>query len=147
MLFSWLIEPLASRTYQAYDYGLSSPSFFLLRLGIVMTLCTGMFFYEKRRSVLPKSLVTLIGRESLIVYSLHLLLIYGNLAKFNFAKKVNHTFGFGEGTIATLILVGMMILLALFWDWVRKQNPLLKQRIQWAVAIGLALVFFFGPGE
>jgi heme A synthase len=45
------------------------------------------------------------------------------------------------------VLIGLMILLALFWDWVRKRDPKLKQRIQWGAAIGLVLVFFFGPGE
>lgn len=84
MLFSALIEPLAARTYPSYDYGLSSPSFFLLRLGIVLLLAVGMFFYERWRTVSPKSLVTLVGRESLILYSIHLLLIYGNFASFNF---------------------------------------------------------------
>ncbi len=147
MLLSVLIEPSASRMYPVYDYGLSSPSFFLLRFGIVMLLCAGMFFFEKRFSVSPKSIVTLVGRESLIVYSLHLLLIYGNFASFNFSKRVNHTFGFFEASIATIVLVGLMVLLALLWDRIRKEDPKVKRGIQWAVAIGLVLVFFFGPGE
>ncbi|MBI5473531.1 MAG: DUF1624 domain-containing protein [Ignavibacteriae bacterium] len=147
MLFSALIEPTASRLYPTYHYGLSSPSFFLLRFGIVMLLCGGMFFFEKRFSVSPKSIVTLIGRESLIVYSLHLLLIYGNFASFNFQKRVAHSFGYLEASIATVVLIGLMILVAKFWDHMRKRNPKVKQRIQWAVALGLVLVFFFGPGE
>lgn len=147
MLFSALIEPLAARTYPSYDYGLSSPSFFLLRLGIVLLLAVGMFFYERWRTVSPKSLVTLVGRESLIVYSIHLLLIYGNFASFNFEREVNHSFGYGEVLTATIVLLGVMVALAWWWDRLRNQNQPLKRRIEIGVAIGLALVFFFGPGE
>ena len=147
MLFSWLIEPVAAKTYPSYDYGLSSPSFFILRLGIVMLLCAGMFFYERWKSVSPKSVVTLVGRESLIVYSVHLLLIYGNFAAFNFGRTVNHTFGWAEGLIATLVLICLMIVLALGWDRIRKMNPRVKQSIQWGVFVFLVLLFFFGPGE
>lgn len=147
MFFSWLLEPVAAQTYPSYDYGLSSPSFFLLRLGIVMALCVGMFYYERWKSVSPRSVVTLVGRESLIVYSVHLLLIYGNFATFNFRTKVNHTFGYAEGLLATVVLIGLMIALAFGWDRIRKMDPRVKQYIQWSVAAFLVLLFFFGPGK
>ncbi len=147
MVVSALIEPIALSTYAQYDYGLSSPSFFLLRLGIVMILCAGMFYYEKWKTVSPKSFVTLVGRESLIVYSVHLLLIYGNFASFNFVKRVNHTFGYTEGLFGTIALIAVMIGLALGWERVRKMNPNVKLYIQWGVFAFLVLLFFFGPGE
>jgi uncharacterized membrane protein len=142
-----VLEPFAASLYPTYNYGLSSPSFFFLRLGIVLLLCAGMFFYEKRFSVSSRSLITLVGRESLIVYTLHLFLLYGDFATFNFTKNVNHTFGYVEAGITTVILVGLMILLARAWDAVRKKDPKVKRRIQWGVALGMAIVFFFGPGE
>lgn len=147
MVFSTLIEPAASRLYPVYDYGRFSPSFFFLRLGLVILLCSLLFSYEKRFSVSPKSLVTLAGRESLIVYAVHLFLLYGNFGKFNFARAVNHTFGYGEVVAATLFLTGLMIVLALVWDKLRRMNPRVKQSLHWAIAATFVLVFFFGPGE
>jgi uncharacterized membrane protein len=147
MIFSALIEPVAARVYPVYDYGRFSPSFFFLRLGIVMLLCTLLFFYEKKFSVSPRSLLTLAGRESLIVYAVHLFLLYGNFGKFNFTKTVNHTFGYGEVFLATFLLMGLMIGLAYVWDRVRRMDPRVKQSIQWAIAATFVLVFFFGPGE
>jgi uncharacterized membrane protein len=147
MVFSALSEPLASRTYPSYDYGLSSPSFFFLRLGIVLLLAVEMFFYEKWKTVSPKSIVTLVGRESLIVYSIHLLIIYGNFASFNFQKTVNQKFGYAEALIATVVLLGLMVALAWWWDKLRKEHQSLKRRIEIGVAVGLVVVFFFGPGE
>lgn len=147
MIFSALIEPVAARVYPVYDYGRFSPSFFFLRLGIVMLLCTLLFFYEKKFSVSPRSLLTLAGRESLIVYAVHLFLLYGNFGKFNFTKTVNHTFGYGEVFLATFLLMGLMIGLAYVWDRVRRMDPRVKQSIQWAIAATFVLVFFLGPGE
>lgn len=142
---SILIEPFAAKIYPSYNYGLSSPSFFFLRLGIVMIFCAGLYFYEKNVRVSPKSIITLVGRESLIVYTLHLFLIYGNFGPFSFSKIVNHTFGYPEALLTTAILVGMMILVALWWSSVRKREMHVRQRIQWTVAAGIVLVFFFGP--
>lgn len=144
---SFLIEPLASSVYPVYDYWMFSPSFFFLRFGIVMLLCAGMFFYEKWKSVSPKSVVALVGRESLIVYSVHLLLIYGNFATFNFRRTVNHSFGYQEALTTTIVLVALMIALAFGWDKVRKMDPSVKKWIQWSVVVFLVLLFFFGPGQ
>lgn len=145
MIFSALIEPVASRLYPVYDYGRFSPSFFFLRLGIVILLCTVLFFYERRFSVSPQSLITLAGRESLIVYTVHLFLLYGDLGTFNFARTVQGTFGYGEAVVATLVLAGLMIVLAFVWDRLRKTNPHAKQSLHWAIAAAFVLVFFFGP--
>ncbi len=147
VVLSFLIEPIASSVYPVYDYWMFSPSFFLLRFGLVMLLCAGMFFYEKWKSVSAGSVVALVGRESLIVYSVHLLWIYGNFATFNFRKVVNHSFGYQEALIATVVLIALMIALALGWDKIRKMDPRVKKWIQWSVFVFLVLLFFFGPGE
>jgi uncharacterized membrane protein len=147
VVLSFLIEPITASLYPVYDYWMFSPSFFLLRFGLVILLCAGMFFYEEWRSVSPKSVVAMVGRESLIVYSVHLLLIYGNFATFNFRKTVNHSFGYFEALITSVVLIAMMIALAFGWDKVRRVDPRVKKWIQWSVVVFLVLLFFFGPGQ
>lgn len=147
IVFASLIEPLGNALYPFYDYWRFSPSFVLFRLALVMAIAVGLFYYEKWRTVSPKSPVTLIGRESLIVYSVHLLLIYGSFGSFNFQKQVNHSFGFAEASIATGVLLLLMYFLALVWDKLRRDEPIWKRRIELAIAAILVGVFFFGPGE
>ncbi|MBI4535658.1 MAG: DUF1624 domain-containing protein [Ignavibacteriae bacterium] len=142
-----IIEPFAARTYPTYDYWRFSPSFVLLRLGIVLLLCVGMFFYEKRRGVSPRSVVTLIGRESLIVYVVHLLLIYGDFGTFNFTEYVNKSFGYVEAVVTTLVLFGLMYALALVWSRIKRGSPRLKRVLNFATLAIVLGVFFFGPGE
>lgn len=144
---SFLIEPLAASIYPTYDYWKFSPSFCMLRLGIVMMLCVGMFFYEGSRGVSSHSPVTLIGRESLIVYATHLLLIYGNFSTFNFSKRVNHSFGYPEALLTTLALFIAMYGLARFWSNVKKGSPRWKMALEFGTLAVLVGVFFFGPGD
>ncbi len=144
---SVLIEPLAASVYATYDYWKFSPSFTLLRLGLVMLLCVGMFYSEKKKGVASSSPVTLVGRESLIVYATHLLLIYGNFSTFNFSKRVNQTFGYLEAAATTVALLVLMYGLAYFWGRVKRESPQWKLILQYGALAVLVGVFFFGPGE
>jgi peptidoglycan/LPS O-acetylase OafA/YrhL len=146
IVLSFLIEPLAASLYPTYDYWRFSPSFYMLRLGLVMFLCSGMFFYERKPGVSSRSPITLIGRESLIVYTTHLLLIYGDLYTFNFFKRVNHSFGYGEALLATVLLMVLMYALALFWSNLKRGSPRWKMAFQFGTLAVLIGVFFFGPG-
>ncbi len=144
---SFVLEPLLARVYPTYDYWRFSPSFVLLRLGLVVVLCAVMFLYEKRSGVSPRSVAALVGRESLLVYSAHLLMIYGDFGTFNFGKWVNHTYGYPQALLATVVLIVLMVVLAGFWDRVRRGDPRRKRIIQYALLALVVGVFFFGPGQ
>jgi uncharacterized membrane protein len=146
LLLSAALIPLASLV-PSYDVYALTPSFALLRIGIVVLLCAAMYLYETRRGVSASSPVTLIGRESLLVYSVHLLLIYGNFGQFNFRNSVNHTLGFGGVALWTVILLSMMYLLALVWDWIKHKGGAWRRGVQLATVLVLILVFVFGPGQ
>lgn len=147
MLTSTIVEPFAASAYSTYDYWRFSPSFVLLRMGIVMILCAGMYFYERYRTVRPRSVVTLIGRESFLVYTVHLLLIYGDFGPFNFKDTVNQTFGYPSAFIASVLLLAVMTLLAWWWGTVKKGPVRTKQIIQYGLLALVVGVFLFGPGE
>jgi hypothetical protein len=145
LIASFALHPFASLLYPQYDYWRSSPSFFLLRVALVILLCAGLFLFERRRGVSRSSVVTLMGRESLLVYAAHLMAIYGKLGGSTFADRVGETFGVWEAWLTTLVLLGLMFLLALAWDRVRKGPPLLKPAVQGVLLLGFLLFFFYGP--
>ncbi len=144
-IFSFIFHPIAANLYPVYDYWKTGASFVLLRLGLVLLLCAALFAYEHRHGVSPRSIVSLVGRESLIVYVVHLLMIYGNFGTFNFHDQVHNSFGYIEAGITTVLLVALMIGLAWAWSRVKTGPPLRKRIVQIAVAAVLAGVFFFGP--
>jgi uncharacterized membrane protein len=124
-----------------------SPSFALLRMGIVLVLCALMYWFEQRKGVSAASPVTLIGRESLLVYSVHLLLIYGKFTGFNYRNWVNHTFGYGEIAVWTVVLLLLMYGLAWMWEKIKRQGEKSRRAVVFVTFAMLALVFVFGPGE
>ncbi len=144
---SFLVDPVGVALYPVYDYWRTSPSFYLLRLGLVGLVCAGLFLYERQKGVGPTSLVTLIGRKSLLVYTVHLLLIYGNFSTFNFHAKVRNSFGYTEAMVVAVALFGLMVLLALGWERIKQGPPRVKRAIQAGVLLILLGVFFFGPEQ
>ncbi len=146
-MLSFPLDPLAAAVYPVYDYWKSSPSFFMLRLGLVLLLAAGMFAFEFRHGVSPRSIVTLIGRESLLVYTVHLMLIYGNLGSGHFADRVRMSFGYAEVFAVSIALLGLMYLLAWTWSRIRKAKPAVRIGVELCILAGFLIVFFVGLGE
>jgi uncharacterized membrane protein len=142
---SLLLLPVAEAAYPVFDFWRSSPNFFFHRLGIVLLLCAGMLLYEQSRGVSTASAVTLIGRESLIVYVAHLTLIYGDVGTFNFRKWVDSTFGYAEALGVTIALLAAMYLLARAWSAVKRGPSRRKAIVEWSFVALLVAVFFLTP--
>ncbi len=141
---SFVIHPVASMIYPFYGYWLS-PSFYMLRLGLVLLLCSAMYLFERRRGVSPRSVVSLMGRESLLVYTVHLMMVYGKFGYFTFADRVHQSFGYAEATLTTVILIGLMYTLAFAWSRVKSAPPMVKRLTEGVVLAAFVAVFFFGP--
>jgi hypothetical protein len=145
ILVSFAFHPAAKLIYPVYDYWRFSPSFFMLRLGIVLIIMGGMFLAEKKGAVSPSSVITLMGRESLLVYASHLFLIYGRYSGTTFTETVKHSFGYPEAVAVTIGLLLLMLGLAFAWSRVKKGPPALKWVVEGAVLAGFVLFFFYGP--
>jgi uncharacterized membrane protein len=145
LLISFAMEPVAASLYPAYDYWKTSPSFVLFRLGLIMALTFSMFVFEKHRGVSSGSIVALFGRESLIVYVTHLMLLYGKFGSFCFAERVRGSFGYGEVLIACTALLLLMYALAFVWDRVKRGSPRIRYALEFTVLAVFLVVFFTDP--
>jgi uncharacterized membrane protein len=143
---SFLLSTFGGALFPPHDPWRSGPGFVLLRLGIVAILMAGMFLYERRAGVSPRSVVTLLGRESLFVYTLHLLLIYGDFGPFNFRRFVDQSFGYGQALVATVVLFAVCSVAALVWARVKAGPARLRRRLSIGFALGLVVVFLLNPG-
>ena len=65
--------------YPPHDFWKTSPNWFLMRIGIIASLTAGFFHIRNLPPVLARNLVTL-GQASLVVYTVHLILVYGSAA-------------------------------------------------------------------
>jgi len=143
---SFLIDPFAAMIYPNYNYWIG-PSFYMLRLGLVLLLCFVMYIYERKRGVSPRSVVSLVGRESLLVYTAHLMLVYGKFGYFTFTDRVNQSFGYGEAIVTMLILIGMTVPARDGWSRVKSSPPRVKRIIQGSSWPASFWCSFFGPTD
>ena len=147
ILLSVAIEPLAGYLYPGHDYWRASPGFFFLRLGLVAVLCSFLHMYQQWRGISPHSIITLFGRESLLIYVLHLLMIYGTFGEFKFAAEAGQSFGYDGAGITTILLLLLMYVSARFWSHVKKESPRLKVIFNVCTVTFAIGLFIFGSGE
>ncbi len=117
------------------------PLFFALRLGIVLLLLAGFWWFERVRKT-ERSLVLSVSRETLLVYAAHLLIIYGTFwNERSLADLYGHSWSLGEGVAATLSLVVVMIFAAELWGRIKQKSRPLARNLSMAGAVVVLLVF------
>jgi fucose 4-O-acetylase-like acetyltransferase len=110
-------------------------------LGIIFLLLYLLRLYSKTRGE-SESFFFNIGRESLLVYWLHRLLIYIILFKGRSIDNiVNRSFGLAECTMAAIAMILLMIIIAIIWGRIKKYYPESGRKISISVMI-TGLVFF-----
>jgi uncharacterized membrane protein len=119
----------------------ANPLFFASRLGIIFLLLTACWLYADRRKT-ERSFVLDVSKESLLVYTLHLVVIYSEYWN---GKSLDHWYG---GTlsvvqciVATLGLTVAMIIIAKAWSWLKQTSMPWARYISYATGISL-LIFF-----
>lgn len=123
---------------------LPNPFFLVERLGVVFLLLAACWYYLEK-STKHVGFILDVSRESLLVYWLHLQLIYRNLIGGKSAASIwgNHLTLF-EAVLVTIILATLMILAAKGWGWVKATYPVWAKRIVTAgVSISLLIFIFF----
>jgi len=63
--------------YGFFDYSLTSPHFFFVRLGWILLIAYGAYLWSTRRNAQRWSPLVTLGQASLIVYWLHIEIVYG----------------------------------------------------------------------
>ncbi|MBP1683409.1 MAG: Acyltransferase domain protein [Ignavibacteriaceae bacterium] len=117
------------------------PVFFIERLGYVLVFATLCWYYANWRNT-KKSFVFDASRESLLIYWLHLVIIYNTLfGKQSLANIIGQTLNAWEGITATLILMTLMILAAKVWGWIKMKFPKYAGKTAWGV-VGVLFVIF-----
>jgi uncharacterized membrane protein len=102
---------------------LPNPIFFLERLGYILVLFYLCWLAERKTNI-RISFIMDASRESLLVYWLHLIIIYGVFWSGNsLASKIGTTMNVIESIGSTIMLITLMILTAKLWGWAKKKYP------------------------
>jgi uncharacterized membrane protein len=118
-----------------------NPVFFVERLGYILVIAAACWYYNRWRSV-RKSFVLDASRESLLIYWLHLITIYGMFwGRNSFASLIGPTLNLVESIAATLILMIVMVLVAKVWGWTKIKSPKYAGKVAWGV-VGILFIIF-----
>jgi len=96
--------------YPPHDFWKTSPNFFLVRIGIIAAVTSLIF---RVRALPPRAADTLVllGQSSLIVYAVHLVLVYGSAANQGLAQIIGPRLSpAGALTVAVGVLMVMVTL-------------------------------------
>jgi len=143
--FFAILAALSMRSLQvveAWEVGFyrTSPLFVLIRLGCVLILCAGLYASEKRLGWVPKS-IRLAGQESLLVYVLHLLLIFGVLRGQFVSSILGREAGYAASFLLSAGIILLMLWLARRWNDAKQSHPGLV-RLVLALSCAVSAVVF-----
>lgn len=121
------------------------PVFFFQRLGYVYIFLALCWFYVNTRENINYAFSYIIstGRESLLIYWLHLQIIYRRLWNGKSLESVvGQSFNIFQSIMITLLLIAIMALVAKVWGTFKNRNKKLAFIITTVVLILVTLVFF-----
>jgi hypothetical protein len=93
--------------YGFFDYSLTSPHFFFVRLGWILLILSGAYLWSSRRGAARWSPLITFGQASLIVYWVHIEIVYGR-AFHSFGRSL----GIGNAALQLLWLIPLMLVVA-----------------------------------
>ena len=117
------------------------PVFFLLRLGVVLLLLGGCWWYEQFRKT-ERSFVLTVSRETLLVYASHLLIIYGTLWNDqSLAALFGQSWPLEQCAAAAAALAVVMIMMAELWGRMKQKSRPVARNLSIAGGLVVLLVF------
>ena len=119
-----------------------NPIFYLERLGYILVLFYLCWIVDRKTNI-KNSFIMDASRESLLIYWLHLIVIYGMFwGGRSFALIIGTKLNAWEATLTALVLISLMIFAAKIWGWLKKDYPKFSLFFVKAVT-GLLLIAFF----
>ncbi len=122
-----------------------SPTWFLLRLGLLLIILYGITVYEGRRDP-GSSIIKLFGRETFFVYVLHLVIVYGSSLSFpSLVNLIGPNLSYAECLGVFLVLSAAMYFAAWGWHWLKSSNFIASRRIQYLFVTIVLYLFIRNP--
>ncbi|MEW6060995.1 MAG: heparan-alpha-glucosaminide N-acetyltransferase domain-containing protein [Bacteroidota bacterium] len=142
---SLIFDVLPFSLYPEHNYWKANPGFFFLRLGMVVILLAMLWYWEKVYQS-GKSIVSVVGSESLVAYAGHLLVIYGQF--FN-----NHSLSFVIGktrtvpevAVMTAGLVAATVLASYLWHSIKNWSMFYARVLMYSILLVVLFIFFTKP--
>jgi len=119
------------------NFWTTSPNFFLIRAGCVLVVLAGVAYLTRSMHHLPR-IVAALAQESLVIYFIHIIVLYGSAWNVGLSRLLPVPFGPGLAAAGVAGMLVSMSLLAGAWNWVKRRH----RRVAAACRMGVALGFW-----
>lgn len=138
-----IFDAIPVRVYREYNFWMTSPNYFLIRVGMLMLLASAMWYVSKFAENLP-AYATVMGRESLAVYVAHLLVLYGSAMnpELNLQVQLGLNKSVGESVLIAIGLTAAMFAFAQAWHTLKRDHAKILRIVQLAGS-GAFVYFLF----
>lgn len=146
----YVLKKTGYEPWGEHNYWKTSPYFFLTRVGVVWIVLALFSLMEHAHEAVRSSTLSIgiqrLGQETLVVYVVHLLVLYGTPFTPSLNARFHDALSLGESTLAFALLFLAMVVLALCWREWKVRYPRGFDTTRWAVTAAFVLAFLFGPG-
>lgn len=131
-------EQLSLHIYGQANFWPTTPHMFITRVGFVIALLGVTTLLERAVPLAPRTIQSL-AEESLLVYFVHVIFLYGSNWNTGVKQYLGGTMTFAHAYLFVMALVAIMLTLALHWNRAKKNYPLPSLLVRWAVVGAAAL--------
>ena len=119
-------EYAGNMSYSVYtksDFWSNSPALILIRCGLTLLLLAGSYLWTEYCAGPGWSWMIALGKNSLMVYWVHVVLVYGDIL-----KPAKHALSIGQTVTATLTVIVLMVGLSAAWlRWKQRRAERLRR--------------------
>jgi hypothetical protein len=139
-----ILELLSIQSTPYYDFWYTSPNIFMIRFGGNLIFLYLLWKAEKKYNYKMKVL-GVFGLESLTVYIVHLLIVYGSVLGVGLPYYVGTDLGWVEMFVVFFAVSAAMLALALIWNFTKRKLPLFAKIVLFSTWLYFFYYFFTKP--
>jgi uncharacterized membrane protein len=117
------LETISHRMYGDLNFWPTTPHLFLTRVGFVGAII-GLASMAERWIPFSASTIRSLAEESLVVYFVHVSLLYGSIWNVGLKQLIGGTMGFAHAYLYVIAMISMMLMMAYYWNRAKKSHPL-----------------------
>lgn len=140
MSVGMLINKLPFSLYSSIEYWRTSPNLFLIRLGLVF-IVVGIVAWFTDRIRIPIVPTQYVAQETLIVYFIHVCILYGSIWNPGVQQYLGKSLGWSGALLFALILQISMVALAYWWHRFKRTGPQQSAFVRTAI-VGMAVAYW-----
>ena len=126
--------------FPVHDFWKVNPSVLWGRLGFILIATSALYFFEQSVHITSR-IPTIMGTESLVIYILHLIILYGSVVNSGLGQTIGGTLGVGMAALVFLLMLFAMSTFAYVWNVIKKR--FYRESVLLKFALAATFLFYF----